>query len=150
MQVRRDIAEMRALMLKEQKPDGVWDLKRQRGGQVEIEFIAQWLELSDPLMLNPNTAAVIEATGRAELLNAHDTSLLLNALGLYQRLTHVLRLCIDGHFDPKTAPAPLLKALNQAAAQPDISTTEAYIAEVQEQVAGLFTQLIGRPEPEAK
>ena len=44
--MRQDIADMRALMLKEHKPDGVWDLKRQQGGQVEIEFIAQWLELT--------------------------------------------------------------------------------------------------------
>ena len=99
-----------------------------------------------PQLLNPNTAAALEAAGRVRALDQSETEALLPALGLYQRLTHVLRLCIDGLFDPKTAPAPLLKALNQAAAQPDISTTEAYMAEVQESVSLLFTELIGRPE----
>ncbi|MBG1233443.1 bifunctional [glutamine synthetase] adenylyltransferase/[glutamine synthetase]-adenylyl-L-tyrosine phosphorylase [Aestuariivirga litoralis] len=145
-QTKSDIADMRALMLKEHKSEGLWDLKRAKGGQVEIEFIAQWLELIHAGLLNSNTAAALTAARNANVLAAADSDALLSALQLFQRLTHVLRLCIDGSFNPKTAPAPLLKALSQAAGQPDISSTEAFVAETQDNVAALFKKLIGRPE----
>ena len=147
---RKEIADMRALMLKEHKPASVWDVKRAKGGQVEIEFIAQAFELihasAHRELLNPNTRASLAAAAKAGLLAAADSEVLLSALGLYQRLTHVLRLCIDGDFKPETAPAHLLNTLAQVAAQPDISTTEAYLAETQEKVAGIFGRLLA-PTP---
>ncbi|MDE2383478.1 MAG: bifunctional [glutamine synthetase] adenylyltransferase/[glutamine synthetase]-adenylyl-L-tyrosine phosphorylase [Alphaproteobacteria bacterium] len=149
---RKDISDMRALMLKEHKPEGAWDVKRARGGQVEIEFIAQYLQLihaaAHPEVLNANTAAALQAQSAAGLLPRAEADLLLTALGLYQRLTHMLRLCIDGKFDPKAAPAHLLRALSESAGQPDFSATEALLAETQAQVAALFESHIGR-SPEA-
>ena len=42
---RADIAEMRQRILDEHGSDDVWDLKHARGGLVEVEFIAQGLQL---------------------------------------------------------------------------------------------------------
>ena len=148
-----DIASMRALMLREHKPNELWDLKRMPGGQVEIEFIAQYLELihakTHAEILNANTAASLNAATKAGLVSAPHAQTLLNALSLYQRLTQILRLCIDGTFDPKSAPSHLLGALSLAAAQPDISATEAYLAEMQDKVATIFTKIVGRAKPKA-
>ena len=146
--IKTDIAEMRALMLREHKNAGPWDLKLAQGGQVEIEFIAQYLQLihadKKAEILSPNTAASLTATAKAGLLRAVDAEILLQALALYQRLTHLLRLCINGEFKPETAPAHLLATLSFAAAQPNISATEAYLIEKQEAVAALFSQMLGR------
>jgi glutamate-ammonia-ligase adenylyltransferase len=146
---RSDIADMRALMLRENPPDNLWDLKRAPGGQTEIEFIAQYFELIASSrhqgLLNPNTAHVLTAARAAKLLKPRDAEILETALGLYQRLTHVLRLCIDGRFEAQTAPPRLLETLCQAAGQPDLSATEALLAENQETVAAIFETLIGRP-----
>ena len=50
---------MRRLMLREQGSGGVWDVKRVRGGLVELEFIAQTLQLihaaRHPEVLDTNT-----------------------------------------------------------------------------------------------
>ena len=147
---RKDIAQMRALMLKEHNPTSLWDVKRAKGGQVEIEFIAQALELvgamRHPELLNPNTHAVLAAAGKAGVLAAADCEVLASALALYQRFTHILRLCIDGEFKPETAPAHLRNTLARAAGQPDLATTEVYLAETQEKVARIFEKLIGRPD----
>ncbi len=141
---KKDIAEMRGLMLKEHKPESVWDVKRAQGGQVEIEFVAQYLQLihahAHPEILNANTAAALQAISAAGLLPRAEADILLTALGLYQRLTHMLRLCIEGKFDPQAAPAHLLRALSQAAGQPDIGATQALLAETQEKVAQIFRQ----------
>ncbi len=143
---RQDITDMRSLMLKEHKPTSVWDLKRNSGGQVDIEFIAQCLELTHAgthrEILNPNTQAALTAATNAKLLSPVDAATLLSALALYQRLTHILRLCIDGEFKPETAPAHLLRTLSQVAEQPNISNTEAYLAETQAKVAGIFKKIL--------
>ena len=92
--------------------------------------------------MNPNTAASLSAASKAELLLAADSETLLKALALYQRLTHILRLCIDGEFKPDSSPKHLLQTLSQVAEQPDISATEAYLAETQEKVAGIFKKIL--------
>ncbi len=144
--IKMDIAEMRTLMLREQLSDGLWDLKRTAGGQVEIEFITQYLQLihtsTHPEILNANTAASLTAAAKLELLAPTDSQMLLSALALYQRLTHVLRLCIDGPFKPNTAPKHLLQTLSQVTGQPDFSATEAYLAEKQAEVAGVFKKIL--------
>jgi len=54
---------MRRLMVKEQGRVGLWDIKRVRGGLVEIEFIAQFLQLihafQNPAILDTNTHAAL-------------------------------------------------------------------------------------------
>ena len=146
--IKTDISKMRALMLREQKNDGLWDLKRVIGGQVEIEFITQYLELlhgaAHPKILNANTHVSLKAAADAKLLDAAGATALIDALGLYQRLTHILRLSVDGPFNPNSAPKNLLRALSMAAAQPDFGATEVYLVEVQTCVARLFMKLVGR------
>ena len=143
---RKDIAEMRGLMLKEHKPEGVWDVKRAKGGQVEIEFIAQYLQLihahAHPQILNANTAQALLAISTAGLLPKAQVDQLQATLSLYQRLTHMLRLCIEGKFDPQTAPSHLLRTLSNLASQPDMATTEATLAETQEKVGEIFREII--------
>ena len=43
--IRADAAAMRARMRRDLPPDGVWDVKQRPGGLVDIEFIAQMLQL---------------------------------------------------------------------------------------------------------
>ena len=43
--IRADAASMRARMLRDLPPDGPWDVKLRAGGQIEVEFIAQVLQL---------------------------------------------------------------------------------------------------------
>ena len=62
--VREDVVDMRKLMLREQGSGGVWDVKRARGGLVELEFIAQTLQLihahAHPHVLDTNTLAALQ------------------------------------------------------------------------------------------
>ncbi len=43
--IRADAAAMRARMLRDLPPEGPWDVKLRAGGQIEVEFIAQVLQL---------------------------------------------------------------------------------------------------------
>jgi [glutamine synthetase] adenylyltransferase / [glutamine synthetase]-adenylyl-L-tyrosine phosphorylase len=64
------------------------------------------------------------------------------ATRLYQDLTQVLRLCLPGPLDPKTAGAGLLRLLAGAADVPDFATLEAHVAETQRRVRGCFERIV--------
>ncbi len=160
-----DIRAMRALMLQEQKPANRWDLKRKRGGLVEIEFIVQALMLTSapkPLptgrgepaqeagegshIFQTNTVSAIAALQSAGQLSAQDAATLLQAWTLYTRLTQILRLAIDGDATPETAPKGLSQLLLNATSMPDTKTAEAMLDETAAAITNFFDRIIGRPE----
>src|ERR1044072_3847913 len=66
------------------------------------------------------------------------------AVRLYQNLTQILRLCLSGPFDPKTAGQGLLGLLARAADVPDFATLEAHLAETQAKVRASFVRILGK------
>lgn len=142
-----DVVDMRRMMLKENPPDGLWDIKRTPGGLVDIEFIAQYLQIihahATPKVLAVTTLRALERLVQAGYLGEADGSRLKAACLVYQRLTQVLRLCVTGPYDPKQVPAGLNRLVASASAMPDVASAEALITETQAQVAELFSRLVG-------
>ena len=71
------------------------------------------------------TEAVLVAAAKAGLLPAAEADILLPALRLHQALTQILRLCVDGLFEPEEAPRGLLELLARAGELPDFPTLDA-------------------------
>jgi glutamate-ammonia-ligase adenylyltransferase len=142
-----DVLAMRALMLKENPPAGLWDIKRSRGGLTDIEFIAQTLLVihtaQHPVILHQSTIPALARLADRGVLAVPDARRLQEAAALYQRLTQILRLCVTGTYGPATAPAGLNRLVANACSAPDIASAEALLAETQNEVLSLFTQLIG-------
>ena len=143
-----DVLDMRRLMVREQGSTGLWDIKRARGGLVELEFIAQTLQLlhapGHPQVLDTNTLGALERLAAAGLLEAATHAELKEAGLLYHRLTQVLRLCVDGPYEPEKSLPALNQLVASAAASPDIPTAEALLADTQGLVAAHFDRLIGK------
>jgi glutamate-ammonia-ligase adenylyltransferase len=141
-----DVHEMRARIEKEKHTKDVWDLKQVRGGLVDLEFIAQYLQLihaaDHPEVLSPNTGTALANLAQAGLLAAGPADVLLPAARLYHNLTQVLRLCLDGPFAPEKAPDGLKTLLVRAGQAPDFTRLEADLAARQGQVLTLFNELI--------
>jgi glutamate-ammonia-ligase adenylyltransferase len=142
-----DVAEMRQAIAKE-KGDAVrWDIKYAAGGLIDLEFIAQYLQLvhaaGKPEILDTATARVLDKAWRLGLLAAEDADVLRPAARLYHNLTQVLRLCLSGPFDPKTAGAGLLGLLCRAADLPDFATLDAHLRDSQHKVRASFNRILG-------
>ena len=118
---------------KEKGENARWDLKYVAGGLIDLEFIAQYLQLvhaaRQPDILDTSTARVLEKAAQLGVLKAEDAEVLRPAARLYHDLTQILRLCLSGPFDPKTADAGLLGLLARAADLPDFATLDAHLAE---------------------
>ncbi len=148
--VAKDVSEMRALIEQEKPSASIWDLKLIPGGLIDIEFIAQYLRLvasTKGIVVGGddfNTAGQVKLLG-VELMNRDDMELCLGALSLYTDISQLIRLCIDGLFDPKEAPAGLTDLVCRAGDCPDIKTLEAEIKRLSKAVRKVFQTVVTKP-----
>src|SRR3954453_22774790 len=145
--VAADVVEMRQAIAKERAEDARWDLKYAAGGLVDLEFIAQYLQLiyaaQQPEILDTSTARVLDKARRLGLLSAEEADVLRPAVRLYHNLTQILRLCLPGPFDPGTAGAGLLGLLHRAADLPNFATLDAHLTETRQKVRASFNRILG-------
>jgi glutamate-ammonia-ligase adenylyltransferase len=141
-----DVRDMRERIAKEKGTQDVWELKQVRGGLVDLEFIAQHLQLvhaaAHPDVLSQNTLEAFRNLSRLGLIDAASAEVLIPAAQLLNDLTQVLRLCVDGPFDPATAPDGLKALLARSASAPDFDRLAADLAAREREVAALFDRLV--------
>jgi glutamate-ammonia-ligase adenylyltransferase len=144
--IANDVLEMRRAIAEEKGEDDIWDLKNAAGGIVDIEFIAQYLQLihaaDKPDILNVSTVQVLDNAARLGVLPQSDADILRAASRLYHDLTQIIRLCVIGKFKPETAGEDLLRVLTRAGDAPDFSALEARVRETQTDVRGVFLALL--------
>ena len=141
-----DVVEMRQAIGLEKGEADIWDIKYAAGGMVDIEFIAQYLQLvhavTSPDILDVGTVQVLEHAARLGVLPQPAFQVLRPAARLYQDLTQILRLCVSAKFDPKTAGDDLLRVMTRAGDAPDFSSLEARVRETQAEVRRVFKLLL--------
>jgi glutamate-ammonia-ligase adenylyltransferase len=143
-----DVIEMRAAITLEKGDAERWDLKFAAGGLVDIEFIAQYLQLRHaaerPEILDTSTARALDKAWRLGVLATQDAEVLRGAVRLYHDLTQLLRLCLPGPFDPKSPDPSLVALLARAADVPDWITLDAFVAETEAKVRKCFVRILGK------
>ena len=96
-----DVADMRRAIALEKGEDDVWDLKLAAGGLVDIDFIAQYLQLvhaaDEARILSVSTLQVLDNAARLGVLPQAEAEVLRSAARLYHDLTQILRLCVTGN-----------------------------------------------------
>lgn len=109
-----DVAEMRGRLRKEHGTDDLWLPKHLSGGLVDIEFIAQYLQLrhaaGHPELLAGDTVSVLARAGADGLIDAKIAGELIEAAILWRNLQGILRLTVEGTFHADSA-APALKTV---------------------------------------
>ena len=139
----RDMREKMAAAFSDRNP---WDLKYAKGGLVDIEFIAQTLQLvhaqAHPEILNTNNVAALHNLNAVGVLTDADTATMVAAAGLQHALTQVLRVALDE--TPKMEEAtPGLKALlAQAGELPDFTLLEARLFSLQAESRAIFLRIM--------
>ncbi len=141
-----DVLDMRQRIEAEKATKNIWDLKQVRGGLVDLEFIAQFLQLVSaherPEVLDQNTASAFQKLAAAGVLDPGAAEELVGAARLIHDLTQVLRLCLEGSFDPKTAPHGLKDLLARAGDSPSFAALEVQLTETLARVHALFDELV--------
>jgi glutamate-ammonia-ligase adenylyltransferase len=86
---------------------------------------------------------VLDKALQLRVLAIEDAEVLRPAVQFFHDLTQILRLCLAGPFDPKTAGAGLLRLLARAADVPDFATLDATVIETQAKVRKSFVRILG-------
>ena len=113
-----DVRDMRQRIATEKGTADIWNLKQVRGGLVDLEFIAQHLQLvsaaADPAVLDRTTLQALANLAAAGILDDATSRELVDGGRLLHDLTQILRLSLDHPFDPATAPKALKARLAKA------------------------------------
>jgi len=144
-----DVAAMRARTAATHKAVTPWSVKHWRGGLLDLEFIAQFLQLREaaahPDVLDGNTAEVFRKLGEIGVLEEEDAKLLADATRIWRNVQGLLRLTVGTGFDPETAPEALKRRLARTGRAVDFATLERNLDAISQSVVRLFDRLIGAP-----
>ena len=144
--VRADATSMRVRMLRELPPDGPWDVKPRPGGQIEVEFIAQVLQLlhaeTHPEVLSQTTREALRGLATAGVLPAPDAALLIGADHAWRTVQGMLRITVGrdaGEVLPDASARPLLRAMGAA----DLAGLRAELDALAADVRAAFVRYVG-------
>ena len=114
-----EVADMRRRMAEQHRNPPLWEVKHLRGGLVDIEFIAQYLQLREaalhPNVLRQNTTAALSALADIGALEPKVVDELLAALRLWRNVQGLIKLTVAEPFDETTATPALRNLLARGA-----------------------------------
>jgi glutamate-ammonia-ligase adenylyltransferase len=144
-----DARQMRIRMAETFPGRNPWDLKYAPGGLVDIEFVAQTLQLVHapglPEILDTNTVAALEKLRNAGLLSLPDAEVLIAAADLQHALTQVLRIALDETPVIEDATPGLKALLTRAAGASSFAQAHARLIDLQGATRRIFNRLLAVP-----
>jgi glutamate-ammonia-ligase adenylyltransferase len=93
-------------------------------------------------VLDQNTVEAFRKLRDAGVMAVEHADVLIPATRLLHDLTQILRLCLEGRFEPATAPSGLKELLANAGDAPSFAELEERLRLTLIKVAGLFNQII--------
>ncbi len=153
-EVRADVAAMRARLARELPGRARWDVKHRPGGGMEVEFIAQALQLTHaaahPCVAHPTTRVALARLEQAGALTPADAALLIGADRAWRSVQGMLRLT-EGRAPVETlsdaTAAALLRAAESAGIEAvDVDALRATLEGLAQRVRAAFVRLVGEVE----
>jgi glutamate-ammonia-ligase adenylyltransferase len=144
------VADMRRRLAEQYGTDNPWSVKHVRGGLLDLEFIAQYLQLrhgaDHPDIFNPRTVAALRAVGAAGLIQPALADELVRACVLMDAVRGFSRQTLGGDFDPAQHGSPALtSALARATGFDRFEALEAAVLDSEARVRRTFDGMIGEP-----
>ena len=140
---------MRALIAQEKGDSDPWDLKLARGGLLDVEFVAQYLTLrharAHPGIRQTSTAAVLRHARDGALLEAGAADALIDAHKVLSDVTQLLRLCVEGRFDPATAPIGVKRRIATALGLPDFNALAGDLEARRAEMRACYDRVLAAP-----
>lgn len=144
--VAQNVHDMQARLHKEHHGKPVWAIKNHPGGLMDLEFIVQYLKLvqgaKHPKILSPNTIGALQQMKMDHLLPAEKADGLIAAMSFYLNLQGLIRLSLSERIVTDQIPTALKQALAKAGRQPDFTSLEQKVRDVEEFVSQSFDALI--------
>jgi glutamate-ammonia-ligase adenylyltransferase len=149
-----DVMDMRTRIAGQHRSESPWNVKHRPGGLVDIEFIAQYLQLlhgpAHPRVFAENTAEALAAMREAGLLEEDAMSALVGALRLWWRLQNALRLIAPELPETESVADTMKAALARACGMAEFDSLVAAADAAADSVREQFQLLVERPAGQAR
>jgi len=140
--VKSDIDEMRARIAREKPECGFWDLRRTAGGQIDLEFLVQRLQLihahDAPDVCHPSLFEAVSAFEAHGVMDAQSAEILSKAARLNLDLAQLLALAVEDVFDLDRAPDKLKARLASAGETEDYTALTEKLAAARRDVQSVI------------
>ncbi len=151
VRTRADAAAMRGRLLRDLPPTGPWDVKLRPGGAIEVEFIAQALQLIHGVRPGCQaTRAALRCLADDGRLPADTAATLIRADRLWRTVQSTVRITVGRNVQalPPAAEELLRRAVGQQLGTPGLPLSQLRDAldAAARDVRGAFTTLVGVPE----
>lgn len=147
---RNDVAAMREKVEQGFGTKNPWNVKYARGGLMDVDFIAQYLQLlhghEHGEVLAPNSQEVFLRLQPLGLVDTQMAISLFNANALMLHLLHLLRLCSDGSLDEATAPEGLRQLLADQLGFESFEALKSTLIKTEESVYTHYRTIIGEAQ----
>ncbi len=141
-QLFRDACDMRDRLATQFPGRNHWDIKYTPGGLIDLEFIAQTLQLArataNPAVLDCSTIGALAKLERDSTLSSDEALTLIEAAALQNDLLQVLRITLEAPLVPASTTPGLEALLARASRQRDFTAVEAALTEAQAAVREIW------------
>jgi glutamate-ammonia-ligase adenylyltransferase len=149
VKVLAEAADMRRRIAQEHKAGSVWEVKHLRGGLVDLEFLAQSLQLihapAHPDVVDGHTQGAFARLAEAGVLDRAVADELVAATRLMRQIQGTLRLTAGETFDEQHAPEGVRRRLAAVVGEPDFDAVRARLVATAERVRHIFADTIETP-----
>jgi len=144
-----DVAKMRARIAQQHEAKSLWQIKHLRGGLVDLEFLAQYLQLrhgaAHPEVFDPSTQIAFAKLVKAGLVGASLGGRLIEATRLMRQVQGYLRLTVGDGFDESTATNGLKASLAEATGTADFAALREALITSAQTAHEAFIEIIDEP-----
>jgi glutamate-ammonia-ligase adenylyltransferase len=146
-QIAQDISDMRQRLYQEKPGKGLWDLKTEDGGLIDIEFIVQQAMLlnGDATVIWSNVGQALEAITEAGNLSEQESAALRDALAYLQALQQVQRLAMGSKMTVDEIPDGLKDRLCRAVHEESFQALERHLAALKSSVHAIAAEKLQLP-----
>ena len=141
------LADVREDLRGDDPDEDIWAIEQKRGGLMDTEFIAQYLQLlhaaESEALLAGGTVSVFEAAGGAGLIEPETARELAEAATLWHNLHGILSLTVEERFVEATAPPALLAVIERACDMTGIDSLKEAMRETTARTASHYDRLLG-------
>ena len=142
-----ELVELREELRDEETGEDIWAIEQKRGGLIDTEFLARYLQLRHAAenadLLAGDSVAVFEAAGGHGLIDGETARELADAATLWRNLHGILSLTVDERFVETAAPPSLLAVIERACDITGIDSLKEAVRETAARTAGHFDRLLG-------
>jgi [glutamine synthetase] adenylyltransferase / [glutamine synthetase]-adenylyl-L-tyrosine phosphorylase len=142
-----DIVAMRAKMVQAHPVRGAWDIKRQRGGLIDLEFFVQAHQLLGAAkglnVVRTNTLDALAALAKEGVLDIETAGRLSQAGAILHDIRQILAVAAGPDFAPDTASQGLKRAIALALNAPDFASATAIFADARATISRGWDSLAG-------